>query len=322
MKKCISLLFAAILIFTCINTSAAPLIYKEGTSLVFHNASPYYIVDDVWIEGENKAELRDGVLFVSLSDFQTAFRCNLTYSYEDFTITVLFPGKTLKQTLGDNTLFINDVPYPVAAPYISSAEGHPVMIALEPYASTIGYIGAWSESEIYPPGQMSLSMEKVPYTISSIEVNQAAQLVTIMGKSPSGNIEPVKHMLCSTGVGTLTPNGTFKVTPLGTNWYYFPLHNCFVLYCSQLTGNICFHSLTFNLKDVNSLSRTAYKDIGTKASHGCIRLFVEDAKFIHQNCKGLPVTISPGFVSPETDAIRAQLLATKLTYEEYVKSLN
>lgn len=322
MKKYISILCAIVALFMWTNTSAAQIIYKEGTSVTFHNASPYYIVDDTWIEGNHLAELRDGILFVALEDFKTAFRCNITYNYDNYSITTIFADKTLWQSLNENLLYINEEPYPVAAPYISSAEGHPVMIPLEPYASTIGYIGTWSESEAYPPGQMSLVMEKVPYTISGIEVNQAAQLVKILGKSPWGSIEPVKYMLCSTGVGNLTPNGTYSLTPLGTNWYYFPLHNCFVLYCTQLTGNICFHSLTFNQKTTNSLSRTAYRDIGQKASHGCIRLFVEDAQFIHQNCRGMRVTISPGFTSPETDAIRAQLLASKPTYEEYVKGLN
>ena len=321
MKKYFSILCAAIILLMCVNTSAAQVIYKEGTSVTFHNASPYYIVDDQWIEGKHLAELRDGVLFVALEDFKAAFRCNITYNYENCSVSTLFPGKTLWQSLSENMLFINGEAYPVMAPYISSAEGHPVMIPLEPYASTIGYKGTWSESEVYPPVQMSLSIEKVPYTIVSVSVNQAAQLVSVMGKSPSGSIEPVKYMLCSTGTGTRTPNGTYRISPLGTNWYYFGNFNCYVRYCSQIVGNICFHSLTFNGMSNATLSRAAYRDIGHKASHGCIRLFVDDARFIHQNCGGLPVTISAGYSNAETDAIRAQILAGKPAYEEYVRTL-
>ena len=322
MKKLVSLLLALMVLLISQSTFAARIIYKEGTSVTFHNASPYYIVDDAWIEGEHCAELRDGVLFVSLSDFKTAFKCNITYNFDNCSVSTLFPDKTLWQALGESKLFINGEEYPVAAPYISSAEGNPVMIPLEPYASTIGYKGVWSESEVYPPGQMSLSIEKVPYTIVGVSVNQAAQLVSVLGKSPSGNVEPVKYMLCSTGTGTRTPNGSYRISPLGTNWYYFSSFNCYVRYCSQIVGNICFHSLTFNGMANSTLSRTAYNAIGTKASHGCIRLFVDDAKFIHQNCGGLPVTISAGYKNAETDAIRAQILASKPTYEEYVNTLN
>jgi len=321
MKKLMRLFCLLLAVITIsVNVSAAP-IYKEGTSVVFHNASPYYIVDDVWIEGTHFTEMRNDVLFVSLNDFRTAFKCNITYNYEDTSIFAQLAEKTLWQGLGYDTIFVNDVPEKAPAPYISSAEGHPLMIPLHFYATAIGYESKWETPESYIPGVMTFTLEKVPYKIVSIEVNQAAQLVTLMGKSPAGNLEPVKHMLCSTGADDTTPNGTFKVVPLGTDWYYFPLHDCFVLYCSQLQGNICFHSLTFNLKDVNTLSRTAYNDIGKAASHGCIRLFIEDAKFIHENCQGIPVTISPGYTNAETDAIRDQIIASKLPYADYVNTL-
>lgn len=312
----------AVLIALFSMSVSAAQIFKDGTSVTFHNASKNYIVDDIWIEGKFSAELRNNTLYVSMEDFKAAFKCPLSYSYEDTSISLNLDDRLIKQTLGEKVLYVNDAPYPVAAPYISPQEGHPVMIALEPFASTMGYTGIFETTEVYPPGQMNLSIEKVPYTLTRVEVNQAAQLVTVYGKSPSGNIEPVKHMLCSTGVGGRTPNGTYRISPLGTNWYYFPAFNCYVRYCSQITGNICFHSLTFNGMGNGALSRSAYNAIGTKASHGCIRLFVDDAAFIHQNCRYLPVTISSGYTNSETDAIRTQILSSKPSYEEYVKSLH
>ncbi len=316
----ISILLAAVFIAGSISAGAAQ-IYKEGNSVTFHNSSPYYILDDMWILSTNSAELHDGVLYVSIENFRAAFKANITYNYEDLSIFTILADKTLWQCLGYDTMFVGDAPQTVPAPYISSAEPHPVMIPLEAYASHFGYTAQWTQTDAYPPGQMTLKRESVPYTLTSIEVNQAAQIVSIMGKSPEGKVEAVKHMLCSTGLGNTTPNGKYSPTPLGTTWYYFPLHNCYVLYCTHLVGDICFHSLTFNEKTVESLSKSAYRDIGKKASHGCIRLFVEDAQFIHQNCKGLPTTISPGYTNAETDAIRANLISQKVSYEEYVNSL-
>lgn len=325
MKKHIRFLCLALvcLIFMGnISVGAAPIIYKEGSNVTFHNASPYYIVDDAWILGTHTSQMYDGVLYVSLEDFRNAFNVNITYNYEDFSIFTVLPGKTLWQCLGYNTMFVGETPVEVPAPLISPIEPNPVMIPLKAYASQLGYISTWSESEVYPPGQMALETEKIPYTPTHVEVNQAAQLVTVFGKSPEGNVEPVKYMLCSTGVGMRTPNGTYRISPLGNDWYYFSAFNCFVRYCSQVTGNICFHSLTFNGRANSTLSRAAYRDIGSKASHGCIRLFVDDAKFIHQNCGGLSVTITPGYSNAQTDAIRARILSQKPTYEEYVASLN
>lgn len=318
--KILSLLLVCIFLAGSISVNAAQ-IYKEGNSITFHNLSPYYIVDDVWTLGTHTAQMFDGVLYVSLEDFRNAFGVNITYNYEDLSIFTILAEKTLWQCLGYDTMFVGDAPQKVPAPLISPIEPHPVMIPLEAYAKELGFAGTWSESEIYPPGQILLETEKTPYTITNIEVNQAAQLVTVFGKAPNGKVEPVKYMLCSTGVGDATPNGTYVTTPLGKDWYFFPAYNCYVRFCTHLTGDICFHSLTFNEKTNASLSRTAYRDIGKKASHGCVRLFVEDAQFIHQNCAGLKVTITPGYKNAQTDAIRARIISQKLTYEDYVKSL-
>lgn len=299
----------------------AATVYKERTAVTFYNASPYYTVDDMWMCGRHNAELYQETLCVSVEDFREAFKVNMSYSYEDMTITMRIYDIIVKQVLGQSVLYINDVPHSVPAPYISSADGHPVMIALEPFASTMGYSGTLEYKDTYAYGEMTVSIPKIPYTLTSVEINQAAQLVTVYGKTPDGVVEPVRHMLCSTGVGFRTPNGTFRINPLGNDWYYFPSSNCYVRYCSQVTGNICFHSLVFNWMSNSSLSRTAYNAIGTKASHGCIRLFVDDAKFIHQNCRYLPVTITNGYTNAWTDGIRDRIISHKPSYEDYVKSL-
>lgn len=321
--KLLCLVLVSFIIIGAVGSSAAVQVYKTGKTVIFHNMSPYYVVNDSWILGTHSAEYKNGVLYTSLADFQAAFGCRVTYDYNDCAVFVEIGDKTIWQGIYSPYAFINGSSYMAPAPYISSTEPHPVMIPIETYASTVGYKGSFTTPPSYTPGQLTLKTDgnNVAYTVVGIEVNQAAQLVSIIGESPTGVREPVKYMLCSTGLASSTPNGTYTVKPLGTQWYYFPKFNCYVMYCSQLEGDICFHSLTFNTKSVDSLSQSAYNNIGKNASHGCIRLFVEDAKFIHQNCGGLPVTISPGYTNANTDAIRAELIAKKIPYSSYVNSL-
>ena len=45
-----------------------------------------------------------------------------------------------------------------------------------------------------------------------------------------------------------------------------------------------FHSVLYNSKSESSLSKSSVRNLGRKASHGCVRLAVKDAKWIWQNC--------------------------------------
>ena len=96
-----------------------------------------------------------------------------------------------------------------------------------------------------------------------------------------------KTFICSTGKNeTPTPLGTFSHTSPGTNeWHFFSEFNSWAHYPFYIEGNIMFHSVLFNEKDNDSSLQTGtLRNLGKKASHGCIRLRVEDAKWIYQNC--------------------------------------
>lgn len=57
-------------------------------------------------------------------------------------------------------------------------------------------------------------------------------------------------------------------------------------YCTQITGNILFHSVPYLSRGNNaSLEYWAYDKLGTTASAGCIRLTTADAQWIYNNCK-------------------------------------
>lgn len=95
----------------------------------------------------------------------------------------------------------------------------------------------------------------------------------------------VRTMKCSTGrKGTDTPLGTFENgTGPGARWHYFQKFDCWAQYAYYIQGDIMFHSVLYGTKE-GSVTRSSVNNLGRRASHGCVRLSVEDAKWIWTNC--------------------------------------
>lgn len=96
----------------------------------------------------------------------------------------------------------------------------------------------------------------------------------------------VKKFKCSTGArGTPTPTGTFDETVrLGERWHYFKDFGCWAQYAIHIdpTGNVMFHSVLFSKRGGRPTSGSV-SALGRRASHGCIRLAVDDAKWMHEH---------------------------------------
>lgn len=94
----------------------------------------------------------------------------------------------------------------------------------------------------------------------------------------------IKEFKCSTGTKyTPTPLGTYQaVGKAGGEWYYFYEYDCYAKWAFRIVGGILFHSVTYNSEQV--LNSGSLKRLGHRASHGCVRLTVDDAKWIHDNC--------------------------------------
>lgn len=122
-----------------------------------------------------------------------------------------------------------------------------------------------------------------------IKVNKQQNCVTIYEKDKKGKYTvPVKAMICSTGSDT--PLGTYR-TPARYRWKVL-LDGVWGQYCTRITGGILFHSVWYYKQDPSTLSAKQYNNLGIMCSHGCIRLTVEDAKWIYDNCPlGTTVTI-------------------------------
>lgn len=116
-----------------------------------------------------------------------------------------------------------------------------------------------------------------------IKVNLEHNCVTVYTEE-NGQLKPFKAMVCSAGRDEHeTPEGEFK-----TYEYYesrLMVDNTYGRYAVRFNGQIMFHSVPYLTTDKDSLEWDQYNLLGERASLGCIRLCVGDAKWIYDNCK-------------------------------------
>ncbi len=136
------------------------------------------------------------------------------------------------------------------------------------------------------PALQPPALAAAPYYIA---VDITNQIVTVYENGNRTESGIVRQMICSTGKarGT-TPVGTFTL-PKNTYsterkpWYYFPAYKCYAMYATRIRGHILFHSIPFKL-DRKTPIASELRALGSPASHGCVRLLPEDAKFIAKKC--------------------------------------
>lgn len=109
-----------------------------------------------------------------------------------------------------------------------------------------------------------------------IWVDLANQKVNLF-EGCSKNWRLIKSMPCSTGkASTPTVKGNFSVQGKGS---YFRVNSYVICkYYTQFYGNYLFHTVLLD-NNGNIVDGT----LGTPVSHGCIRLAIEDAKYIYDN---------------------------------------
>jgi lipoprotein-anchoring transpeptidase ErfK/SrfK len=101
----------------------------------------------------------------------------------------------------------------------------------------------------------------------------------------------VESFICSTGKdGEDTPVGTFTVNDKGKS-FFNKTYQMGAYYWTQFDGDFLFHSVPFDKNKTINVAEAA--KLGNKASHGCVRLSVDDAKWIYDNVpKGTKVVIN------------------------------
>lgn len=111
-----------------------------------------------------------------------------------------------------------------------------------------------------------------------LKVNRKQNVITAYK-----NNVPVRVMLCSTGKNNATPAGTYY-TKAKMRWHELdgPVWG---QYCTRISGHYLFHSVYYRAYNNNrKLAINEYRKLGSQASHGCVRVTVEDAKWIYDNC--------------------------------------
>lgn len=140
------------------------------------------------------------------------------------------------------------------------------------------------------------------------------QVVMAYAKDENGEYTvPVRYMLCSTGSPKYgeTRVGEWKMKPTKVRFGNFNVSGESAQYWSLIYSRTYFHSVLYaKYRRLNTLVLDSYRNLGTKQSHGCIRLTVPDARWIFYNIGYDTICeIRKGSkTDTETESIRKQLV--------------
>jgi len=153
------------------------------------------------------------------------------------------------------------------------------------------------------------------------------QYVTVFEKDKDGEYaKVVRRFICTTGrtkldpndpedQGTPTPKGIYKIGGRERFGKFAAFGGTYARYWTQIVGGVYFHSIMYSKRDVNTLDRGAFRNLGNNVSHGCVRLYVEDAKWLYYYAPpGTTVEVSTS--QPANKKVK-QLLKTKMSVNEY-----
>ena len=170
-------------------------------------------------------------------------------------------------------------------------------------------------SQAVPASATAVPPTPVPYFV---EVDVANQLTKIYTRDENGEFTVLdRAFLCSTGTtGYPSPLGTYTLTERRALWAQFPKWgNGTAQYWTQINESIAFHSVMYEDYDPTKLKVASFNSLGKRASHGCIRLTLPDAKWIYNNCGAgvevwihddaekdpeLVAAVKPGSINPNT----------------------
>jgi uncharacterized protein YgiM (DUF1202 family) len=153
------------------------------------------------------------------------------------------------------------------------------------------------------------------------------QIVTVFERDENGEYtKVVRRFICTTGrtevnpedpedVGTPTPKGIWKIGARERFGEFAAFDGTYARYWTQIVEGVYFHSIMYSRHDVNTLQRGAFGLLGNKGSHGCVRLYVEDAKWLYYYaCPGTTINVS---TSEPSNRALTKKLKTKMSFNNY-----
>ncbi len=130
----------------------------------------------------------------------------------------------------------------------------------------------------------------------------------------SGRTEP-KNPEDPEDKGSPTPSGTWKIGARERFGKFAAFGGEYARYWTQIVGGNYFHSIMFGDRDVTRLKSGAYGQLGKAVSHGCVRLYVEDAKWLYYYaCPGTTIEVTS---NTERQNELKKALKSKMPFKEY-----
>ncbi len=152
-----------------------------------------------------------------------------------------------------------------------------------------------------------------------VELDLTNQVGAVYMRDAAGGYSNIvrQFLITSGGEENSTPTGTFKLTEMRERFGYFLNFNIYAQYWTQVVRGIYLHSVLFSRRNDTSMTRNSYNELGTAASHGCVRMLVEDARFIFYNCPpGTTIKITKKALNPElTKSLKPKASASKYKFE-------
>ncbi|MDD4311568.1 MAG: SH3 domain-containing protein [Eubacteriales bacterium] len=153
------------------------------------------------------------------------------------------------------------------------------------------------------------------------------QIVTVFEKDDNGEYtKVVRRFLCASGrtdvddadpedEATPTPRGIWKIGGRERFGKFANFSASYARYWVQIVGSIYFHSLLFSKRSIDTMERGPYGEMGNKVSHGCVRLYVEDARWLYYYaCPGTTIEVSAN--EPSNKELK-RALKSKISFSEY-----
>lgn len=152
----------------------------------------------------------------------------------------------------------------------------------------------FNDADVRGVGDEARAATPVPYTFE-VDVNNQAVKIWKYNEAAGGYTDLDQAFICTTGTKkNPSPQGTFTLNGRRARFCTFPTWGGNeARWWVQITPEIAFHSVIFtDASRPETLVKSSYTNLGKRGSHGCIRLTLEDAKWMYDHAReGMKVRI-------------------------------